>query len=97
MHVVALAAPTTAEYLPAEHDTHAAELSAEAVVEYLPASQLVHVSDPGAAQLPSWHVPTTTLVGESTVSVTSATVCPMDAVEMLMVSLAPEMSYVAVV
>ncbi len=97
VHVPSVFAPTTVEYFPGAHDTHAASLLAEAVLEYLPAAQLVHVSDPGAAQVPSGQVPTTTVVSDSDVNVTLETGWPMDAVVMLRVSLAPRISYVAVV
>jgi hypothetical protein len=99
-HVASVLAPTTAEYLPAAHATHALSLFAEGVVEYLPAAQLVHVSDPGAAHVPSGHVPTTTSLGDLTVSSTLVTVDPRLAVvrlDSVMPSLAFAMSYVATV
>jgi hypothetical protein len=99
-HVASVLAPTTAEYLPAAHATHALSLFADGVVEYLPAVQLVHESDPGAAHVPSGHVPTTTSLGDLTVSVTLVTVVPRLAVPRLdsvMLSLAFAMSYVATV
>jgi hypothetical protein len=99
-HVASVLAPTTEEYLPAAHATHAVSLFADCVVEYLPAAQLVHVSDPGAAHVPSGHVPTTTSLGEFTVSVTLATAAPRLApvrLASVMLSLAFAMSYVATV